>query len=31
MLLLEELQPKKETFYEADTIESEGDEDEKDA
>ena len=31
MLLLEELQPKKETFYEADTIESEGDEDEKSA
>ena len=31
ILLLEELQPKKETFYEADTIESEGDEDEKNA
>ena len=29
MLLLEELQPKKETFYEADTVESEGEDNEK--
>ena len=29
MLLLEELQPKKETFYEADTTESEGEDNEK--
>ncbi len=31
IMLLEALQPKKETFYEADTKESEGEEDEKDA